>query len=65
MKMSYKGVWGRIKATEKALKITIVHTDRKTGSSLTQEGKELLRKYTQLKMECLEADDQIFKNIFE
>jgi molybdate transport system regulatory protein len=65
MKMSYKGVWGRIKATEKALKLKIVHADRKTGSYLTEEGKELLEKYKQLKRECLEADDKIFMSVFE
>jgi molybdate transport system regulatory protein len=38
MKMSYRGVWGRIKATEKVLKKKLVYTDRKLGSSLTPEG---------------------------
>ncbi|MBW2608754.1 MAG: LysR family transcriptional regulator [Deltaproteobacteria bacterium] len=65
MKMSYKGVWGRIKATEKAMKLKIVDTDRKMGSRLTEEGKDLLAKYTLLKKECLEADDKVFRSIFK
>ena len=65
MKMSYKGVWGKIKATEKSINTRLVHTDRTEGSRLTREGKELLNKYTRLKNECLEADDRIFRAIFE
>lgn len=65
MKMSYKGVWGKIKATEKSMNKRLVHTDRTLGSSLTEEGKELLEKYTLLKKKCLEADDEIFREIFD
>ena len=64
MKMSYKGVWSKIKATEKHLNTRIVHTDRKEGSRLSREGKELLEKYSRLKEECMSADDKIFSNIF-
>jgi molybdate transport system regulatory protein len=65
MKMSYKAVWGKVKATEKSLNIRLVDTDRTTGSKLTKEGKELLRKYTLLKKECLDSDDKVFRDIFE
>jgi molybdate transport system regulatory protein len=65
MKMSYKGVWGKIKATEKSMNTRLVFTDRNLGSSLTEEGKRLLEKYTILKKRCLEADDNIFNTIFE
>ena len=65
MKMSYKGVWGKIKATEKYLNIKIVETDRKEGTRLTKEGKELLKKYTLLKKRCLEEDNRIFGSIFK
>jgi len=64
MKMSYKGVWSKIKTTERYLNKTIVHTDRKEGSRLTREGKELLQKYMRLKTKCTAADDQIFNRIF-
>lgn len=65
MKMSYKGVWSKIKVTEGYMKVRIVDTDRKQGSRLTREGKELLEKYTQLKKSCVEADDNIFRMIFK
>jgi len=65
MKMSYKGVWSKIKVTEKYLNTRIVHTDRKEGSHLTQEGKELLKKYCLLKERCLKEDNRIFNNIFD
>jgi molybdate transport system regulatory protein len=65
MKMSYKGVWSKIKATEDSMKVKIVHSNRKQGSCLTKEGKELLRNYKILKEKCLKADDRIFKSIFK
>lgn len=64
MKMSYKGAWSKIKATEKYLKTRIVHTDRKEGTRLTKEGKELLEKYSLLKQRCVEEDNRIFNTIF-
>ena len=64
MKMSYKAVWSKIKATEKHLNTVIVHTDRKEGSRLSTQGKDLLEKYRLLKKECLTADDSIFNTIF-
>ena len=65
MKMSYKGVWSKIKTTEGYLNARIVDTDRKLGSRLTEEGRELLKKYNQLKKKCLEADDRIFNEVFD
>ncbi len=65
MKMSYKGVWSKIKATENSMQVRIVDADRKRGSRLTKEGKELLEKYAQLKKDCVEADDTIFKALFK
>ena len=64
MKMSYKAAWGKIKATEQYLNYRIVHTDRKKGTWLTKEGKELLEKYSLLKKQCLEEEDKIFSGIF-
>ncbi len=64
MKMSYKGVWSKIKVTEQYLGRSIVHADRKDGSRLTSEGKELLKKYRELKASCLEADNRCFSDIF-
>ena len=65
MKMSYKAVWSKIKATEKHLDTRIVYTDRKEGSRLSKEGKELLEKYRHLKKECISVDDKLFNRIFK
>ena len=65
MKMSYKAVWSKIKATEKHLDTRIVHTDRKEGSHLSKEGKALLEKYRHLKKECMSVDDKLFSQIFK
>lgn len=64
MKMSYKAVWSKIKTTEKHMNACIVHTDRKDGSRLSQEGRALLKKYKLLKAQCMSADDKIFGGIF-
>ena len=64
MKMSYKAAWSKIKATEKHLQTQIVHADRKEGSRLSKEGKELLENYRRLKDKCMSADDKIFGDIF-
>ena len=64
MKMSYKAMWSKIKASEEHLDFKIVHADRKLGTYLTGEGKALLEQYRQLKKECTSADDRIFRNIF-
>jgi molybdate transport system regulatory protein len=64
MKMSYKAVWSKIKATEKHLNTRIVHADRREGSHLSRDGKGLLEKYKRLKEKCLSADDKIFGSIF-
>ena len=65
MKMSYKGVWSKIKATEEHINMKIVEADRKLGSRLTPEGIDLLKKYNWLKKECMKADDRIFTTIFK
>ena len=64
MKMSYKGVWSKIKATEKHLNQNIVHADRQEGTHLTRQGKELLEQYKELEKNCMASDDKIFEKIF-
>jgi molybdate transport system regulatory protein len=64
MKMSYKAVWCKIKATEKHMNTCIVYRDRKEGSRLSEDGRALLEKYKLLKAQCMSADDQIFGGIF-
>jgi len=69
LKMSYRAAWGKVKATEKRLGIKIVETHAGGraggGSTLTPEGKELLRKYKDFKQRANEAADALFKEIFE
>jgi len=65
MKMSYRGVWGKIKATEEHLKKKVVLTERRHGSRLTEDGKKLLMNYTRLKKDCRKADEKIFEKIFK
>ena len=65
MKMSYRGVWGKIKATEEHLNKRIVVTERRHGSRLSDEGKKLLKDYARLKRECRRGDEEVFKAIFE
>jgi len=65
MKMSYKAVWAKIKATEKHLNTRLVDTSRKSGSRLTEEGKRLLEKYRLLKESCIREDNRIFTRIFQ
>jgi len=65
MKMSYKAVWGKIRATEEHVQVKLVAADRKEGSCLTPEGKEMLAKYRLMKEKCLAADEEVFSNIFK
>ncbi|MBW1722730.1 MAG: LysR family transcriptional regulator [Deltaproteobacteria bacterium] len=65
MKMSYKAVWSKIKATENAMGAKLVETNRKQGSHLTRQGKELLESYREMQKKCLKSDDRIFKSVFD
>jgi molybdate transport system regulatory protein len=64
MKMSYKGVWSKIKVSEDYLQMRLVDTDRKTGASLTAEGKALLEKYITFKHWCEREENEVFDRIF-
>lgn len=65
MKMSYKAVWSKIKATEAAAGTRIVDTNRKLGSHLTEEGKKLLDNYIKMHKSCLKSDDKVFDRLFK
>jgi len=65
MRMSYRGVWGKVKATEDHVQERIVVTERRHGSRLTDYGKRLLTSYARLKEECTKADEDIFRTIFK
>ncbi len=65
LKMSYKTVWSKIKSTEKHLQISVVHSDKKTGTHLTPAGIKLVKMFTRMRDRCLSADDRVFENIFK
>ncbi len=65
MRMSYRGVWGKIRATEEHVNKKIVLTEKRNGSHLTEDGKRLLMNYARLKEECQKADEKIFDDIFK
>ncbi|NNG00605.1 MAG: LysR family transcriptional regulator [Desulfobacteraceae bacterium] len=64
LKMAYKTVWSKIKSTEKNFGKPVVLADRTKGTELTEDGRILLEKYRKLKQRCIEADDQIFDEVF-
>ncbi len=64
MKMSYKGVWSKIKASEEYLQQRLVETDRSRGTSLTAAGRKLLEKYTSFKQWCDREEKAVFDGIF-
>lgn len=64
MKMSYKGVWGKIRATEKYLRARIVMTDRGEGSALTDEGRDILDRFKRFNSECRAKEEEVFGRVF-
>jgi molybdopterin-guanine dinucleotide biosynthesis protein B len=64
MKMSYKGVWGKIRATEQYLRARIVMTDRGEGSALTDEGRDILDRFKRFSAECREKEEEVFDRVF-
>lgn len=65
MKMSHKAVWSKIKYSEKHLNTKLVYADKKDGTRLSKDGKDLLEKYRLLKKRCMTADDKIFRSLFK
>ncbi len=68
LNMSYRAVWGKIKATEKRLGIKLVDSTvgggTKGGSKLTREGRDLLERYIELEQLSREATDKSFEDLF-
>ncbi len=65
MRMSYKGVWSKIRASEEHLRTKLVETHKQKGTRLTPEGKDLLEKYKLLKQRCMAKEEEIFQEIFK
>lgn len=64
MGMSYKSAWSKLRTTEAHLNTKIVLSDKAKGTSLTQAGQALLKKYKMMKKKCVTSDDAIFNAIF-
>ena len=68
LKMSYRGLWGRIKSTEDRIGARLVTTrpggGKGRGSILTPRGKRFLKNYELLEDRVHQRADQEFDKIF-
>ena len=66
LNMSYRGAWGRLKASEArlGLKLTDRSGKKKRGTELTKEGRDFLGKYRMLRKETEEFLSSRAKDIF-
>ena len=68
LKMSYRAVWGRIKATEERLGVRLVETSpgggQHRGARLTPEARALLKMFRELHEKGNAQADRLFKKIF-
>jgi molybdate transport system regulatory protein len=65
--MSYRAVWGKLKATEERLGIQLLDTHiggRQNGATLTTEAKRLLNNYRQFKAEANKEVERLFEKYF-
>ncbi|MGD8529968.1 MAG: LysR family transcriptional regulator [Syntrophobacterales bacterium] len=68
LKMSYRGLWARIKSTENRVGVKLVATraggGKASGSSLTPTGKRFLKNYKLLENSVHQRADKEFDKIF-
>lgn len=68
LKMSYRSVWGKIKATEERLnkEILVKNAGGSSGggSELTPFGKSLMKKFRKLRKNIIDNSDRLFKEDF-
>ena len=62
LKMSYRALWGRIKASEERLGRPLV-TRAGRGSELTPYARELLRRYRELQDQIHHESDRVFAHL--
>ncbi|MCK4302688.1 MAG: hypothetical protein KAY24_00425, partial [Candidatus Eisenbacteria sp.] len=67
--MSYRGLWARIRFSERRLGIQLIesHAGRgpDSGTSLTHEGRAMMKRYETLQREALAAAEKAFRKAFE
>ena len=62
--MSYRAAWGKVAATEDRLKIHLVEKhpgNRRSGTTLTPAGKELLHRYLLFQTETEKIAEELFE----
>ena len=68
LKMSYRAVWGKIRATEQRLGIQLIETSpgggKNRGARLTPEAEQLIEMFNQLAEQGNKQADEIFRKVF-
>lgn len=62
--MSYRAIWGKIKATESALGESLLDSTKAKGSVLTPVAKDLIRRYEEFKERCRIFEEELFEELF-
>jgi molybdate transport system regulatory protein len=66
--MSYRGLWARIRHSERRLGFPLVHAHAgrgaASGTSLTSKGRAMMDRFSRLRSHVTEAADGIFGEIF-
>jgi len=69
LKMSYRAVWGKLKATEKRLGFKLIETfpggGKARGARLTPKARELIDMFQKLHDRGNDQADELFKKIFK
>lgn len=67
--MSYRAVWGKVRATEKRLGMALLQPKgggaQRSGSELTVFGKELVERFRKLEALTKESADHLFLDFFQ
>lgn len=68
LKMSYRQAWGRIKETEERMGIRLLETkiggESGGGAQLTEEAREILKKYRVFRQKVDDAIHDSFRHVF-
>ncbi|HIC90476.1 MAG TPA: LysR family transcriptional regulator [Syntrophaceae bacterium] len=66
LNMSYRGAWGRLRASEDRLGVKLIERGgkKKRGMELTEEGRDFLEKYRMLRQETEEFLSSRAKELF-
>jgi molybdate transport system regulatory protein len=66
--MSYRGLWARIRHSERRLGFPLVHAHAgrgaASGTSLTSEGRAMIDRFSQLRERVTAAADEAFAQVF-